>query len=300
MSIKSTRNVNASSVMSVAYGTDTQHTVVGNVAYKSIVTRDVTKTPFMAVMYGGSWKAIGHGGTSGDFNAWCDVNGLDVEDTAKLAHAAVEEAMGSDFRNFISSVEHTVRTKLEMTGKNNLKYKHIDGFEVYADNTSAQFDDVIDAFSFVMTSAQYDEEGDVVRNAVTVEFGKEGDKIELCNHKTADETVRKFMVNYVQGIDALIARTVACFAADAGIRNYTSIHDCFRCHPADVGLLRTVIADAYKFLFIDNDLLDHLESQIGKITGFVDNNSQWVSYTRKSNFLTEEMLYSSNAYYFGK
>lgn len=266
----------------------------------SIVTRAITKTPFMAVMYGGSWKAIAQGGTSAGFNVWCAENNLDVEETAKLAHASVDEAMGSDFRNFISSVEYTVQQKLEETGKKNLSYAHIDGFRVTADNSAYYSEDEVESFSFVMSDALYDEEGNEMIAPKIVQFGEEGGFVEMCKYKSAEETVRKFMVNYVQGIDALIARTVASFASDAGIRNYTSIHDCFRCHPADVSLLKQVIADAYKFLFIDNDLITHLESQIGKIKGYKDVDGTWVSYTRKASFLTEEILYSSNSYYFGK
>lgn len=267
---------------------------------KSIVTRAITKTPFMAVMYGGSAKAISAGGTSAGFVQWCNDNRLDVEDTAKKAHASVDEAMGSDFRNFISSVEHTVRTYLLAKGSDNLTYTHTDGFKVNADNTSAT--EAVESFSFVMSDAMYDEEGNELIASKTVEFGvmDDEDGFEFNTQKQMSETVRKFMVNYIQGIDALIARTVASFAAKAGIRNYTSIHDCFRCHPADVALLQTVIADAYKHLFIDQDQLSHLEAQIGKIEGFENEEGTWVSYTRKPNFLTVEMLYSPNAYYFGK
>lgn len=37
------------------------------------------------------------------------------------------------------------------------------------------------------------------------------------------EFARTFVVNYIQGIDALVARTVAKYAKKAGLRGFTSI-----------------------------------------------------------------------------
>lgn len=281
--------------------------------------RNDMKTPYMAIQYGGSSHAISSGGTSAAFTLFCKTNNLITGYAAELAEAAVNEALGSQVTDMIASIEYTVAQLLETKEERvtNVSYTHTDGFVVRTDNSSCQVKSAIDAFSFIFKCAEYDNDGNETLKAKTIDFNTsselvfqdsnssiEMDCVSVNSQRTRSETVRKFVVNYVQGIDALIARTVAINARDAGITNYTSIHDCFRCHPNDVTKLQEVISLTYKQLFIEQDQLAHLESQIGEITGYYtkDENFQeyWVSWNRGQNFVTAEILDSVNSYYFGK
>ena len=103
----------------------------------------------------------------------------------------------------------------------------------------------------------------------------------------AEEFVRTFMVNYIQGLDALVARTVIVHAKKAGLKSFTSIHDCFRTTLEDAPKLKAVIASAYKEVFIDTDQHAHLMSTINR-----------PSMPQYKNIVTEEILNHEDSSYF--
>jgi len=164
---------------------------------------------------------------------------------------------------------------LEESGKAFLTYKHTDGLTVLKPCFPSE--DICDAFSIR------------VDGTTRVIFGQqqEGKPWTIRQTKpTAEEFIRTFVVNFIQGIDALVARTVAVHAKRAGLRGYTSIHDCFRVCLADAPKLMKVIRSAYKEVFVDNNQFENLSKQLGGIEMF------------QTNIVTNELLDSEHAYYF--
>ena len=76
------------------------------------------------------------------------------------------------------------------------------------------------------------------------------------------------------------------FPKEAGLRGFTSIHDCFRCCLADAPKMMEVIRSAYIEIFVNNNQFESLSKQLGGINMYHE------------NIVTEELLMSEHAYYF--
>lgn len=245
-------------------------------AMNDILTRNFAKRPYMSVQYGGGKTALME---NKDFIIALDSLGLMPEQReafVSLTLEAVKRTLGDRINHMIEAIQTAVYNKLEESGKPYLAYTHIDGFKVVKPCFTKDMP-IAEAFSIR------------VAPSANVNFGnvKEGTPWSTeAREPTAEEFVRTFVVNYVQGIDALIARTVAVKAKQAGLRGFTSIHDCFRVCLADAPKLHKVIADAYKEIFIDNDPLAHLSKQLGGIPFHAE------------KVLTEELIYSEHSYFF--
>ncbi|QFG06624.1 RNA polymerase [Proteus phage Myduc] len=242
--------------------------------------RDFIKTPYMAVQYGGGEGALTG---SSKFVKYAVENlqlkGEDVGTFAETCVDAVHEALGEKINLFISRTQEAVMRRLEETGKSYLTYRHTDGQLVLKPCFPSR--EVCESFSIRVDSA------------TRVIFGQMKTK----DHEakpwtireatpTKEEFVRTFVVNYIQGIDALVARTVAKYAKKAGLRGYTSIHDCFRTCLADAPKLMECIRKAYIEIFVHNNQFEKLSKQLGGIRMF------------HTNIVTEELLNSKHAYYF--
>lgn len=238
--------------------------------------RNFIKTPYMAVQYGGGKAAL-----TGDKD-FCEylVNKLGIEPTkidafAELCVDAVHEALGEKINLFISKTQEAVKAKCEELNKEYFTYRHTDGQVVLKPCFPSR--DICDAFSIRVDSQ------------TRVIFGQQQENKPWTireSNPTKDEFVRTFVVNYIQGIDALVARTVAKFAKEAGLRGFTSIHDCFRCCLADAPRMMSVIRKAYIEVFVKNNQFESLSKQLGGINMF------------HTNIVTEELLNSEHAYYF--
>jgi len=237
--------------------------------------RTFIKTPYMAVQYGG-----GVGALTGnkDFVAGIEAMYASNQKTADFAEMCVEavhNALGVKINKFIDETQKAVLLRLEELGKPFLTYKHTDGQTVLKPCFPSE--DICDAFSIRVDAT------------TRVIFGQqqEGKPWSIrSTTPTAEEFARTFVVNFIQGIDALVARTVAVHAKRAGLRGYTSIHDCFRVCLADAPKLMSVIRSAYKEVFVDNNQYENLSRQIGGINMY------------QENIVTEELLMSPHAYYF--
>lgn len=236
--------------------------------------RSFIKTPYMAIQYGGSEAALLG---SNDFveEATPIVGENNLDTSAELCVKAIKIALGPKINMFIDKVAESVARELEVRGKQYLEYKHSDGLRVRKPAMPER--EVCDAFSVR------------VHDRTRVIFGSQKDKKPWTIRETtptATEFVRTFVVNYVQGIDALVARTVTKHAKQAGLRGFTSIHDCFRCCLEDAPRMMDVIRSAYKEVFVDTNQFEHLAKQIGGISMF------------HKQIVTEELLNSEHAYYF--
>ncbi|QHJ82482.1 MAG: hypothetical protein [Bacteriophage sp.] len=237
--------------------------------------RAFIKTPYMAVQYGGGVAAL-----TGNKD-FCETvtkmygTAEKIEDFASMCVDAVHNALGEKINKFITQTQEAVSAKLELMDKAFLTYKHTDGQTVLKPCFPSE--DICDAFSIR------------VDGTTRVIFGQEKDgkpwSIRQPN-PTAEEFVRTFVVNFIQGLDALVARTVAVHAKRAGLRGFTSIHDCFRCCLADSVKLMDVIRSAYHEVFVENDQFENLSQQIGGINMY------------QENIVTKELLDSPHAYYF--
>lgn len=238
--------------------------------------RNFIKTPYMAVQYGGGKGALlGNKDFCQYVTQQLQIEPTKLEAFAELCVDAVHVALGDKINLFIAQTQKAVLAKCEELGKEYFPYKHTDGQTVLKPCFPSR--EICDAFSIRVDSQ------------TRVIFGQQLDSKPWTirdSNPTKEEFVRTFVVNYIQGIDALVARTVAKYAAKAGLRGFTSIHDCFRCCLADAPRMMNVIREAYVEVFVRNNQFESLSKQIGGINMY------------HTNIVTEELLMSEHAYYF--
>jgi len=238
------------------------------------IDRNAMKTPYMAIQYGGGVTALVN--QKDYMQVMFDAGIEDAEQAANITIEAVKRVLGNKIVGVQDYIAEQVGLIMEKTGKTNVVYKHIDGFVVDLQvcgkvELTANF-----------TSIRY------TQNTI-ISFGSQLKNTGLTvSDKTpsAAEYARTFMVNYIQGIDALIARTVAALACDAGIEGYVSIHDCFRTALKDTPKLKALICRAYEIIFVENDPIAHLCDQLN------------IDMPLVSKELTSEMIYNPDAYFF--
>lgn len=238
--------------------------------------RTFIKTPYMAVQYGGGKEALlGNKDFCQYVTQQLQINSDKLEAFAKLCVEAVKAALGEKINLFIHATAKAALAKCVLLSKEYFTYKHTDGLTVLKPCFPSR--EICDAFSIRVDST------------TRVIFGQQVDgkpwTIRDAN-PTKEEFVRTFVVNYIQGIDALVARTVAKYAQKAGLRGFTSIHDCFRCCLADAPKMMSVIREAYKEVFVRNNQFESLSRQLGGIDMYHE------------NIITAELLDSEHAYYF--
>ncbi|WJM88677.1 hypothetical protein QDY63_14840 [Pseudomonas brenneri] len=238
------------------------------------IDRNAMKTPYMAIQYGGGVTALVN--QKDYMKVMFDAGIEDSEEAANITIEAVKRVLGNKIIGLQDYMSEQVAAIMENTGKTNVVYTHIDG----------QIVDLVVCgkveLTATFTSIRY------TQNTI-ISFGSQLKNTGLTvSDKTpsADEYARTFMVNYIQGIDALIARTVAALAKDAGIEGYVSIHDCFRTSLKDTPKLKALICKAYEMIFVENDPIAHLCSQLN------------IDMPMVSRELTSDMIYNKEAYFF--
>ena len=241
--------------------------------YGANADRNIMKKPYMVVQYGGGAESLEKDENLAAMWARQDI---DAKTGSKAVIKAVKAVLGRKIVGMQAGIANAVAAKLKATGATSLEYKHLDGQLVkYVVCGSVEL-------TTEYTEIRYTQ-------STVIGFGSKEHNTGLTVSNgipDAGEFARTFMVNYVQGIDAMIARTVAVMAKDAGLNGYVSIHDCFRTELADAPKLMNVIRDAYNHLFVKHDPLAHLAKQIGFDTVGLD------------RILTSEMVYQENAYFF--
>ena len=279
--------------------------------------RGFIKTPYMAVQYGGGVNALM---SSKDFHAALSEKGITCfiqrEEIAEACVDSIREALGDTINRFFEEVEAAVLRKCEALGKDFFQYKHSDGLLVK--KPGYEKEELSPSFTLRIEELEQTVFGQLD------EHGKPTGTWEMPS-KTPDmeKFARTFTVNLIQGIDALVARTFIIKAAEAGLRGITSIHDCFRCCLADAPKMRKVIADTYYEVFVRNNQLEHLRSELAynitqeradEVTaareaaaiaegvtfekGELDCAREGIFNFYSDNIVTEEILYSENSYYF--
>jgi len=271
--------------------------------YIPVVSRDFIKTPYMAVQYGGTEGALM---TSKEYVQALKKIGFNVDHKKKLGEfaalnvEAIQTALGSKIASFIKNTEDLVGNRLwelngfkmetvvNMAGEEEevkqlapfLEYRHSDGFNV----SHKSYSDLKLCPSFSINL------GGTIKGAKVMDFGAKGGNYSVRDRvPSGEEFTRTFCVNYIQGLDALVARTVVNKATESGLVGVTSIHDCFRTCLEDAPKLKQIIADAYKEVFVDRDVVADLYKQLNpkaKLPMFRD------------EVVNEEVLNHENSYYF--
>lgn len=238
--------------------------------------RKFIKTPYMAIQYGGGKAALtGHKDFVEYLTKALQIPVEKVEAFAELCIEAIHNALGAKINMFIEKAADAAYKLCVERGKEYITYKHTDGQVVMkpcfpSREICEAFSIRVDSVTRVIFGQQIEEKPWTIRDSAP----------------TKEEFKRTFVVNYIQGIDALVARTVAVKAKQAGLRGFTSIHDCFRCCLADAPLMMAVIREAYVEIFVKNNQFESLSKQLGGIEMYHE------------NIVTEELLMSEHAYYF--
>lgn len=251
------------------------------------ITRNEIKTPFMAIQYGGGIPALRYK----KFEPTMEALGIPehMRDTfcGDVVIEGINNALGNTIGTFIQTLREAAQWYCDTNNVDSFDYRHVDGFKVTKKGEA---------------SVQMTDEPFIINHGAEgqgVIFGSMKNKTGwFVPSRTTGPLQRQnfiyyFPVHFIQGIDAVVARRIALEAKEAGLRGYTSIHDQFRTCLADATQLRaTCVPNAYKHIFMDNDPVAHLSQQIG-----VELNWGNPLEPRKQ-VLSEEILYSTDAYYF--
>lgn len=230
------------------------------------ITRDLVKTPYMAIQYRGTVNALLN---SKDWQKAMEGTGLfngAISDKKKEELAfelstmtvdSIYEALGEDIMAFIEGIEEAVRHILEVKDITYFPYAMTDGF-------------IVNKPCFKKWTVDAPESIRVAKNGVQVIFGDMKQKKDwqvTDPNPSGDEFIRTFLVNYIQGIDALVARTWVVVAKKYNLRGISAIHDCVRTCLADAGKVKDTIAETYEDVFVGdgssvNKQLEHIVGEL--------------------------------------
>lgn len=258
------------------------------------MTRNGIKRAFMAIQYGGGVPAI----TSGqDLRTYARM-GVKPEDFhayAELIIESIKQAMGPMIEAFIEGLRNAVAAHCaalsEKAGKPvySFEYYHIDGFKV---TKKGEADVQMTEHPFIISL------GDTKKAGVIFGTMGEDEKGWSIPSNTQGQLqlqnfIHFFPVHFVQGLDAVMSRKIALESEKQGLRGYTCIHDQFRSCLEDSKMLReSIIPAVYEDMFIKHNVVGYLANQIGEIN--------WGNpLEAKVNPVTTDILYSTDAYYFG-
>ena len=252
------------------------------------LTRDEIKTPFMAIQYGGGSPSLLNSAKFRKTMTKVGVpEGAEAEYCEGVVVEGIRESMGGVITGFIKGLQAAVEEHCEEHDVDYFSYRHIDGFLC---TKKGEAEVVLTDEPFIInygTRGQGVIFGSVEKqNGWMVESRTSGpiQRANFCYY---------FPVHYVQGIDGVMARKIALEAKKQEIRGYSTIHDQFRSCLNDAPKLRkSVIPAVYEDMFIKHDLVKHLQDQMG-------NEIIWGNlYEDKTQVVTKEILYASDAYYF--
>ena len=267
------------------------------------LNRSLVKTPYMAIQYRGTVAALLN---SSDWQDAMEGTGLfeaciSSAEREKRARAfsemmvsSIYDALGINIIGFIEALEEAVANILDKKNIAYFNYEMSDGFLVHKPCFKRWVVDEpesirVDLRSRVIFGDMQNEKNWMVKDP----------------NPNGEEFIRTFMVNYIQGIDALVARTFVKHAAKNGLRGVTAIHDCFRTCLADAPQLKRVIADTYMEVFIDgtvNKQLAHIANELIKLgapeTLFKNFNKEYNPVAGIGNDEFKETMYHDNSFYF--
>lgn len=236
-----------------------------NLSYLGKVwTRDYIKTPFMAIQYGGGLDALMKVDSLRNYRAM-GVPAEEFTEMAKIAKEAIVAAMGSEIETFLAILRAGVANRLNTENegkadsekKYSFKYRHFDGMTC-TQKAKMKVQMVEQPFRL---NVGMDDDGIIFGNIETGSAWEVKSQTEDSLHLSNFSYY--FPVHFVQGLDAVMARTVAKNCRDQGIRGFSTIHDQFRCCLADAPEMNKIIADTYREMFTTSAIWDHYEAQFG-------------------------------------
>lgn len=268
------------------------------------LNRGLVKTPYMAIQYRGTVSALlnskdwveamaGTGLFEGCHNQ--KVTDERARAFSEMMVASIYEALGPQIINFIEELEEAVRYILDKHGITYFDYNMTDGFTVHKPCYKKWMVDAPEAVRVDLKTR--------------VIFGdmKGGKDWQVRDAQpSGEEFIRTFMVNFIQGIDALVCRTFVKHAQLNGLRGVTVIHDCFRTCLADAPKLKKVIADTYMDVFVGegssvNRQLENLANELISMGAPANLFAKYGKMNGLSGMTNEEFkdcMYHENSYYF--
>jgi len=259
--------------------------------YGELFRADI-KTPFMAIQYGGGVPALRYK----KFEPVLARIGVELGERDKFCKnvivKGINNALGVKVGAIIKGLQGAAEQVINTSGKAYFEYRHIDGFKC-TKKGEAKIRLTDEPFRI-----NY---GDSEKDAVifgSFEESKGGKKGWMIDSHTTGPLQRQnfthyFPVHFVQGLDGVIAREIANQAKAMNIEGYTSIHDQFRCCLRDAPKMMEVVARSYEEVFINNNPLEDLESQLkGVVIGRAN------PLEEVKQVVTPEVLRSENAFYF--
>lgn len=265
-----------------------EHPEFGNIQPMS---RNDIKTPFMAVQYGGGVPSLRYK----TFEGTMARIGVPVEQRGAfclLVIEGIQNALGDKINGLLGSMIQQAGQKLEEENKTWFSYKHIDGFQCTKKGEASV---VVTAEHFFISLGDQ-RQGVIFGATEEAKGGSKGWEVQsrTQGHLQAANFAYYFPVHFIQGLDAVMARTIALNVEKVGLRGYSTIHDQFRvCLNDAPKMMEEVIAPTYDWMFNQNNPLKHLSEQTG-MEIHTGNPLEEIP-----NITPMETLLSENAYYFG-
>lgn len=257
-----------------------------------LLTRAEIKTPFMAIQYGGG---AGVPATSPKFIKAMNRIGIPVEMRhefcAKVVKKGIINALGEKINALIEGLQKAAKLMQVETGRDYFTYKHVDG------NTCTKRGEAKVRMTNNHFKINFGERDNAIIFGATEEAkgGEQGWKVEsqTIGNLQRENFSYYFPVHFIQGLDSVVAREIALQVKKRGLKGFTTIHDQFRVCLRDAPKMMNAVADAYREIFIKNNPLKRLESQMK------GNKVQTLNPLEEvQQIVTEEVLTSPKAYYF--
>lgn len=275
-------NMSAAKVNSI-----TQALVDSGLIPSRTITRNEIKTPFMAIQYGGGVPSLRYKKFEPTMAALGIPEARRDDFCQDVVIEGINQAMGPTIGSFIECLRKTVAWYCEENDVDFFEHRHIDGFNC---TKRGEANVCMTALPFIIN---YGTDGKGVifgskeKNTGWVVESRTSGPLQRANF------IYYFPVHFIQGLDAVMARKIALGAKKLGLRGYTTIHDQFRTCLTDAPRLRSeVVPTVYMDMFVNNDPVSHLCKQLGV-------EMSWGNPLEgRKQVLTEEILFSTDAYYF--
>jgi len=256
------------------------------------LTRPEIKTPFMAIQYGGGVPALRYK----KFEPSLDRIGVPAGQRDKFCKDVVIRgilnSLGPKVTALIDGLQQAASAVISESGKPYFEYRHIDGFKC---TKKGEAKVALTAEPFRINYGDVDTDAVIFGSFEESKGGKRGWSIDsnTTGPLQRQNFTHYFPVHFIQGLDAVIAREIANQAKAMGLEGYTSIHDQFRVCLRDAPKMKEVVALAYEEVFINNNPLFALQSQLKGVMIKTLNPLEGIK-----QIVTPEVLRSQNAFYF--
>ena len=225
---------------------------------KVLVTRNGIKKAYMAAYYGAGWKSFLNEVTVENVDGFYDTlyGGKPSAEMAKALHKAIL----STFGKMKALMDELKKNAFDPFTQQRLSIAMPDGFNIEFDYREVEYlggefsKDYLEGLkeTFGGKSKEFAKQNAKVAFKIYV-AGKKDLSFDLPHvvqpFKDHEEEARKTWVNFIQGLDSLVASLIIDNCRMAGITHVSPVHDCFRVPVTQYHLLQDCITQAYMELF---------------------------------------------------